>query len=95
MMTNSEYKLKSKRLESLLKSLTEKGKLSKKHQKELDEISDAIASFEEENFAFEPVNLIEMIEWRMYQRKLKQKDVAEILGTTLSRISEILDGKNC
>jgi len=34
-----------------------------------------------------------MIELRMYQRKLKQKDLAKILGTTPSRISEILNGK--
>ena len=29
----------------------------------------------------------------MFQRKLKQKDLAKILGTTPSRISEILNGK--
>ena len=92
-MNNSEYKLKSKRLENLLKLLTEKGKLSKKHEQELDNLSDEIALYEEENFAFEPSNLIEMIELRMYQRKLKQKDVAKILGTTPSRVSEILNGK--
>ena len=92
-MNNSEYKLKSKRLESLLKLLTDKGKLSKKHQQELDKLSDSIASYEEEHFAFEANTLIEMIELRMYQRKLKQKDVAEILGTTPSRVSEILNGK--
>jgi len=92
-MNNSEYKLKSKRLENLLKLLTEKGKLSKKHELELDKLSNEIALFEEENFAFEPSNLIEMIELRMYQRKLKQKDVAKILGTTPSRVSEILNGK--
>ena len=34
-----------------------------------------------------------MIELRMFQRKLKQKDLARILGTTPSRISEILNGK--
>lgn len=34
-----------------------------------------------------------MIELRMYQRKLKQKDVARILGTTPLRVSEILSGK--
>ena len=92
-MTNTEYKTKSKRLESLLKLLTEKGRLSKKHHQELDELSNQIATYEEEHFAFEPDSLIEMIELRMYQRKLKQKDVAEILGTTPSRISEILNGK--
>ena len=29
----------------------------------------------------------------MFKRKLKQKDIAQILGTTPSRISEILNGK--
>ncbi len=92
-MTSTEYKSKSKRLESLLKMLTEKGRLSKKYQQELNELSELIADYEEEHFAFEPDSLIEMIELRMYQRKLKQKDVAEILGTTPSRVSEILSGK--
>ncbi len=92
-MTSSEYKSMSKRLEELLKLLTDKGRLSKKNQQELDELSDTIATYEEEHFAFEPSNLVEMIELRMYQRKLKQKDVAEILGTTPSRVSEILNGK--
>lgn len=42
---------------------------------------------------FEVESFNEMIELRIFQRKLKQKDVAEILGTTPSRISEILNGK--
>ena len=92
-MTNSEYKKKSKRLEDLLKKMTIEGKLSELNETELDKISDEIALYEEENYAFEASNLIEMIELRMYQRKLKQKDVAIILGTTPSRISEILNGK--
>ncbi len=40
-----------------------------------------------------PTSLIEMVRFRMYQRKLKQKDLAEILETTPSRISEFLNGK--
>lgn len=52
-------------MKSLLKLLRDKGKLKKGHQQELDELSDSIASYEEEYFAFEPVNLIEMIELRM------------------------------
>ena len=92
-MTNSEYNQKNKKLEELLKLLTEKGELSIKMQKELDMISDEIANYEESNFPFEVESLKEMIELRMYQRKLKQKDLAHILGTTPSRISEILNGK--
>ena len=92
-MTSTEYKKQTKRMEELLKLLTDKGKLNLKLQTELDQISDEIADYEEENFAFKVETLNEMIELRMYQRKLKQKDIAQILGTTPSRISEILNGK--
>ena len=57
------------------------------------QLSDQIADYEEHHFPFEPQNLKEMIELRMYQRKLKQKDLAKILGTSPSRISEVLNGK--
>ena len=92
-MTSTEYKQQTKRMEELLKLLTEKGSLDLKLQTELDQISDRIADYEEENFPFKVETLNEMIELRMYQRKLKQKDIAQILGTTPSRISEILNGK--
>lgn len=66
---------------------------SSKAFQELEEVSELIAEYEESNHPFEPSNLQEMIELRMYQRKLKQKDLAMLLGTTPSRISEILNGK--
>ena len=92
-MNSSEYKQGVKRMEELLKFLTKEGTLSTEQQIELDEISDKIADYEEANFPFQVESLKEMIELRMYQRKLKQKDLAQILGTTPSRISEILNGK--
>lgn len=93
MMTTIQYNQKSIRLEELLVRLTEEGVLSKLLMKELDLISDEIANYEEHNYAFKAESLKEMIELRMYQRKLKQKDLAKILGTTPSRISELLNGK--
>lgn len=92
-MTSKEYIQKTRRMEELLKLLTEKGQLNDKQQAELDEISELIADYEESNFPFQAETLTEMIELRMFQRKLKQKDIAKILGTTPSRISEILNGK--
>ncbi|RLD26926.1 MAG: transcriptional regulator [Bacteroidetes bacterium] len=92
-MNSSDYKIKLIRLEDLLKQLTTKGKLNKATHKELDQLSDQIQEYEEKNYPFKVESLKEMIELRMYQRKLKQKDLAEILGTTPSRISEILNGK--
>lgn len=92
-MNAKEYKDANCRMEELLAVLTDKGKLGKKQQLELDRISEAISSYEEEHYSFRPETLIEMIELRMFQRKLKQKDLAKLLGTTPSRISEILNGK--
>ncbi|MCF8243663.1 MAG: helix-turn-helix domain-containing protein [Saprospiraceae bacterium] len=41
----------------------------------------------------QPENLPEMIELKMYQLKLKQKDLSELLGIAPSRLSEVLAGK--
>lgn len=92
-MNVKEYKLKNERLEELLKILSKDGNLSKELAYELDILSDEIADYEDENYPFKADTLKEMIELRMFQRKLKQKDIAQILGTTPSRISEILNGK--
>jgi len=92
-MNPKEYRLKNKRLEELLKILTREGDLDNSLANELDILSDEIADYEDENYPFKADTLKEMIELRMFQRKLKQKDIAQILGTTPSRISEILNGK--
>jgi len=41
----------------------------------------------------QPQTLIEMIELKMYERKLKQKDLAALLGISPTRLSEVLQGK--
>ena len=92
-MNKDKYKIDLARMESLLALLTSTGSLSEKDQNELDLVSESVASFEELNHPFKPDNLVEMIELRMYQRKLKQKDLATVLDTTPSRVSEILNGK--
>jgi len=92
-MKKTEYRQKLLRMEQLLELLTIKNKLTKTQSLELDKISDEIASYEEEKYPFKADNLKEMIELRMYQRKLKQKDLAKLLDTTPSRISEIINGK--
>jgi hypothetical protein len=51
-MNAKEYKDAKSRMEELLDILTEKGKLGKKQQLELDRISEAIALYEEKNYPF-------------------------------------------
>jgi len=41
----------------------------------------------------QPQTIVEMIELKMYERKLKQKDLAKLLDVPESRLSEIMKGK--
>ncbi len=68
-MNAKEYRTATIRMEELLTVLTDKGKLTKRQQQELDQVSEQIAQYEEEHYPFKPETLIEMIELRMYQRK--------------------------
>ena len=57
-------------------------------------LAEAIQGYEKENVAFPmPTTLIGMIELKMYEMKLKQRDLAAILGIENSRVSEYLNGK--
>ena len=80
-------------MEELLQIVGNDTKAETPEYKELEEVSNIVADYEEQYHPFEPLDLKEMIELRMYQRKLKQKDLAKILGTSPSRISEIMTGK--
>ena len=89
----ADYEKANKRLEQLLLVVGNDTPKTDKNFIELDKLSDLIADYEELNYSMNPDNLIEMVRLRMYQRKLKQKDLADVLNTTPSRISEFLNGK--
>ena len=89
----SDYERANLRMEELLKIVDNNTDTDDQNYIEFDLLSGLIADYEEEYYSMKPSNLIEMVQLRMYQRKLKQKDLAKILDTTPSRISEFLNGK--
>ncbi|AQG78975.1 helix-turn-helix domain-containing protein [Spirosoma montaniterrae] len=63
-------------------------------QKQARTLAEAIQAYEEATMNFpKPTTLVGMIEWKMYEMKLKQKDLAQLLDIETSRVSEILNGK--
>ena len=63
-------------------------------QKEARAVAEAIQAYEQAHVPFpKPTTLIGMIELKMYERRLKQKDLALLLNVETSRISELLNGK--
>ena len=89
----ADYKKANERMEQLLIEVNNNTSETDKKFIELNKLSDIIADYEELNYSMAPDNLIEMVRLRMYQQKLKQKDLAKVLNTTPSRISEFLNGK--
>ncbi len=89
----ADYEKANKRIEQLLKIVDNKTPETDKNFIELNNLSDLVADYEEKNYSMQPQNLIETVKLRMFQRKLKQKDLADLLETKPSRISEFLNGK--
>ena len=69
--------------------------LSFEEDEELARITSLIEDYEAINYAlpFKPKTLVEMLELKMFERKLKQKDLAKVLRVTENRISEVINGK--
>lgn len=63
-------------------------------QAEARMIAEAIQAYEQKHMPFpKPTTLTDMIELKMYEMKLKQKDLAQLLDIEASRVSELLNGK--
>jgi HTH-type transcriptional regulator / antitoxin HigA len=93
MITKKTYEKHLIRIDELLKVVDNSTSPDDLLFIELNELTDQVADYEENFLPVHPPKLIEVIKLRMFEMGLKQKDLAELLGTTTSRISEYLNGK--
>jgi HTH-type transcriptional regulator / antitoxin HigA len=92
MIIKTELELKDA-FNTLDKLIAEMGDDTNK-QAQAKVLAEAIQSYEKEYVSFPlPTTLIGMIELKMYEMKLKQRDLAVVLGIESSRVSEYLNGK--
>ena len=96
--TEAEYKQVQASIEGYLQQATKGGgfaSLSEADDQELLRLSHLMKAYEEEHFPMptQPKTLMGMIELKMFERKLKQKDLAELLEIEAPRVSELLRGK--
>ena len=88
--TKSQLKTAFKTFDKLI---TEMGEDATK-QAQAKSLAEAIHHYEKENVSFPmPTTLVGMIELKMYEMRLKQRDLAELLGIESSRVSEYMNGK--
>jgi HTH-type transcriptional regulator/antitoxin HigA len=91
-MQQSEYKMLVAEIEHHL----QKGfsNLSKEELNQLEVWSNKVALFEQKNYSIPaPETLPEMIELKMYEMKLTQKELAERMGVSPAKFSLIINGK--
>ncbi len=93
-ITKKEYKALCLRIEELLKIVGNDTPSTDKNFIELDVISNLVADYEEVHYPIETPSLVDVIKLRMYEMKLTQKGVSELIGVSPSRISEYLTGKS-
>ena len=96
--TETEYQQIRAAVEAYLQQATKGGgfaSLSETEDRELLRLSHLMKAYEEEHFPMptQPKTLKGMIELKMFERNLKQKDLAELLGIEAPRVSELLRGK--
>ena len=91
--TEKQYKAACDRINELLKVVSNDTPADDKNMLELDLISDLVADYEEEHYPVAAPTLVETIKLRMYEMGLTQTKLAEMLGLSPARISEIITGK--
>lgn len=88
-----QYKAALERIEELLPFVKEDTPKEDVASVELVLLSNLVADYDDEHYPISSPSLIETIRLRMYEMNLTQKGLAEIIGVSPSRLSEILSGK--
>lgn len=93
MITHEEYIKANLIVESLIDRVDDSTPPDSEIMKKFLTASDIVESYEEIHFQLGLPSLTDVIRLRMSEMKLKNKDLAILLDTTPSRISEYLNGK--
>lgn len=91
--TERQYKAACERINELLKIVSNDTPADDKNLLELDLISDLVADYEELHYPITSPTLVESMKLRMFEMGLTQTKLAEMLGLSTARVSEILTGK--
>ncbi|MCE7068025.1 type II toxin-antitoxin system HigA family antitoxin [Dyadobacter sp. CY326] len=90
--TEKEYDEAMIEIDRLMKK--GEARLSEEELETIRKMALAAQAYEKEHYYVEPPRTLEgMIELRMYEMKLKQKDLAATLGVSDTKLSLILNGK--
>lgn len=91
--TEQEYRSLMKRIDELIEIVDDNTPIESKEYVELDIISGLVAEYEDIHYPISKPTLVDTIKLRLYERGITQNKLAEMLGISPARVSEIMTGK--
>ena len=96
-IAKKEFEVAERKMNALLQIVTAKGGfdfLTDSETKEIEVVTDIVRQYEEANFIIQtPQTVQELIAFKMFEKNLKQKEMAKMLDTTDTKLSEIMHHK--
>ena len=92
--SEAAYRAAMKRIDELLKVVNDSTPADDPNYLELDMISDMVAEYEDVHYPISKPTLIDVIKLRLYEMGITQTKLAEMLGLSNARVSEIMNGKS-
>ena len=87
------YRAALKRIDELLPLTGDDVPKDNPYMLEMDMLCDMVGEYEDVHYPIGKPSLPDVIKLRMYERNLTQKAVADLLGISASRLSELMHGK--
>lgn len=92
--SEAAYRAAMNRIEELLPLVNDNTPVDDPNYLELDMLSDMVEEYEDIHYPIGKPTLIDIIKLRLYEMGITQSKLAEMLGLSNARVSEILNGKS-
>ena len=92
--SEAAYRAALKRIDELLPLVNDNTPTDDKNYLELDMLSDMVEEYEDVHYPIGKPSLIDVIRLRLYEMGITQTKLAEMLGLSNARVSEIMNGKS-
>ena len=92
-ITKSQYEFALAKIEELLPMVSEDTPTDDKDAVELSILSDVVIEYEKEHFPVEKPTVAELVALSLEEKNMTQKQLAEEIGVSPSRISDYVNGR--
>jgi len=92
-VTKEQYEFALARIEELLPLVTDETPATDRNAVELTMMSDIVIDYEKEHFPIEKPNVGDLIVLSLNQKEMTQRELAQIIGVSPSRISDYVSGR--